>query len=224
MTSGFENVAEVIRASEADVVALQELTEPAADYLAAAFSAEYPYQALEPRGLTTSGTGILSRWPLEDVEIWMSAMLQMRVTVNAPDGPFAMYSAHPPPPHWFLQAFDTSARTAALNSVLERAAQETLPVVLAGDFNLTDQTTAYQRILAAGFHDSFRDAGWGLGLTFANLSAYFAPLGVLPPFIRIDYVYYSGDFVAVAASVGPSAGSDHYPVQAALARVPADSP
>jgi vancomycin resistance protein VanJ len=224
MTSGLEGVAEAIRASGADVVALQELTEPAADYFAAALGADYPHQALEPRGLTTSGTGILSRWPLDEAEIWMSTMLQMRVTVTAPDGPFAFYSAHPPPPHWFLQAFNTSARTAALDSILERAAQESLPVVLAGDFNLTDQTAAYQRILNAGFRDSFRESGWGLGLTFADLSVYFAPLGLLPPFIRIDYVYHSGDFTAVSARVGPSAGSDHYPVQAALARVRDDAP
>lgn len=221
MVDGLGAAADSIRASGADVIALQELTEPAAAFLGAELQDIYPYQQLNPVGLTTAGTGILSRWPLMDAEIWQSAMLQMRVTVNSPHGPFAFYSAHPPPPHWFLRAFDTSGRAAALASILDRAAHETLPVVLAGDFNLTDQTSDYQRILAAGFTDSFRERGWGLGLTFADFGAYFAPLAIVPPFIRIDYVFFSRDFAAIEANVGGSAaGSDHYPVRAALMAAP----
>ncbi len=218
MTDGLQAAADAIRASGADVVAVQELTEPAAEYFRATLGDVYPYQQMNPVGLSTGGTGILSRWPLEDAETWFSSMAQMRVTVNSPNGPFAFYSAHPPPPSWFLQAFDSSSRAAALTTILERAAQETLPVVLAGDFNLTDQTSDYQRIIGAGFRDAFREAGWGLGLTFADFSVYYPLLAVAPPFIRIDYVFASDDFTVVDASARASAaGSDHYPVRAVLA-------
>ncbi|HYO87211.1 MAG TPA: endonuclease/exonuclease/phosphatase family protein [Candidatus Limnocylindrales bacterium] len=218
MTDGLQSVAAEIRASGADVVALQELTEPAAEFLGAVLIDLYPYQSVNPVGWSTSGTGILSRWPLQDAETWLSSMVQMRVTVNGPNGPFAFYSAHPPPPSWWLQPFDISDRAYSLTTILDRAAQETLPVVLAGDFNLTDQTSDYQRILNAGYYDSFRQIGWGLGLTFADFRVYFPLLAVVPPFIRIDYVFFSEGFSAIEASAGSSAaGSDHYPVRAVLA-------
>ena len=129
----------------------------------------------------------------------------------------ALYNLHPPPPHWFLRAFDASDRQRALNVSLRRAAAETLPVVLAGDFNLTDQTRDYQTIVGAGFQDAFRAAGWGLGLTFADFS-YLSPLfSLAPPFIRIDYVFADETFTPVEARVGASAGSDHYALRAVLA-------
>lgn len=207
-----------IRASRADVVALQELTEPAAATLGAALGDIYPYQELHTVDSSTRGGGILSRWPLREAEVWASSALQMRAVIERPGGDFAFYGLHPPPPHWFLRAFDDSARRAALDSAFERVAQETLPVVLAGDFNLTDQTSDYQRVLAHGLTDSFRAAGWGLGLTFGDFRRTFAPLVLLPPFIRIDYVFAGAGFVPLEASVGPSAlGSDHYPLRAVLA-------
>lgn len=214
MTDELEAVAADIRASGADVVALQELTEPAAADLSAALSDLYPYQALHPLGLTTGGGGILSRWPLSETETWMTSMLQMRTTVDWPGGAFAFYNLHPPPPHWFLRPFDATDRTAALDEALRRANAEALPVILAGDFNLTDQTSDYQTISGAGFQDAFREAGWGLGLTFADFSSLFRPLALAPPFIRIDYVFASPEFAPLAASVGAAAGSDHYAVRA----------
>ena len=216
MTEGLDAVAEGIRASGADVVALQELSAPAAEFLGAALADLYPYQELQPSGVTTYGGGILSRWPLSDVQAWETTMLQLRATVERPEGAFAFYSLHPPPPHWFLRPFDASARGAALDEALRRAETETLPVVMAGDFNLTDQTTDYGEITGAGFQDSFRAAGWGLGLTFADFGDIFRPLSLLPPFIRIDYVFADPTFVPIGATVGAAAGSDHYPVRAVL--------
>ncbi|MBL8146267.1 MAG: endonuclease/exonuclease/phosphatase family protein, partial [Anaerolineae bacterium] len=146
LTEGLADVETEIRASGADVVALQELTEPAAEYLAAALRDVYPYSALNPVGETTHGAGILSKWPLRDTETWITSMVQMRTTVDWPGGTFAFYNLHPPPPRWFLQPFDATDRAAAVNEALRRAGEETLPVILAGDFNLTDQTSDYQAI------------------------------------------------------------------------------
>ncbi len=218
MTGGLDEVTAGIRASGADLISLQELTEPAAAALGAALAELYPYQELHTVELSTHGGGILSRWPLRETEVWASTALQMRAVVEWPEGDFVFYSLHPPPPHWFLRAFDDSARQAALDSVFERLAQETRPVVLAGDFNLTDQTSEYQQLLAQGLTDSFRAVGVGLGLTFGDFRSTFAPLILLPPFIRIDYVFASAQFVPLEASVGPGTlGSDHYPVRAVLA-------
>jgi len=214
LTDGLAGIEAEIRASGADVVALQELTEPAADFLAAALSDLYPVQALHPVGETTHGAGILSRWPLRDIETWVTSMVQMRATVDGPGGAFAFYNLHPPPPRWFLQPFDATDRATAVNEALRRASAETLPVILAGDFNLTDQTGDYQTINNAGFQDAFRAAGWGLGLTFADFGGLFKPLSLAPPFIRIDYVFGGPGFTPLSASVGAAAGSDHYAVRA----------
>jgi endonuclease/exonuclease/phosphatase (EEP) superfamily protein YafD len=212
--------ADAIRASAADVVALQELGETAAATLADALRDAYPYQALFPIGETPAGGGILSRWPLSEVETWTTSMLQMRATVNAPWGAFALYNLHPPPPHWFLRPFDASGRQAALDEALRRARAERLPVVLAGDFNLTDQTQAYQTLTDAGFQDAFREAGSGLGLTFADWGYLAGPLSLAPPFIRIDYIFADSAFRPLDAQVQASAGSDHYAVRAVLALEP----
>jgi vancomycin resistance protein VanJ len=217
LNDNLQPAADDIRASGADVVAVQELTQTAADYLAADLADLYPYQALYPVGETTSGSGILSKWPLSSVMTWTTVMLELRATVAWPGGDIAFYNLHPPPPRWFLRAFDASDRRRALEESLRRAAAEPLPVVLAGDLNLTDQTQDYQTILGAGFQDSFREAGWGLGLTFADFS-YLSPLlAVAPRFIRIDYVFADETFTPVDAQVGAAAGSDHYAVRAVLA-------
>ena len=214
MTDELAGIEAEIRASGADVVALQELTEPAAEFLAAALHDLYPYTALNPVGVTTHGAGILSKWPLRETETWITSMAQMRTTVDWPGGTFAFYNLHPPPPRWFLQPFDATDRAVALNEALRRASEETLPVMLAGDFNLTDQTADYQQITGAGYQDAYREAGWGLGLTFADFGGLFKLLSLAPPFIRIDYVFGGPEFTPLAASVGAAAGSDHYAVRA----------
>ncbi len=55
-----------IRAQDADIVALQELSQPMADAIQQQLAAEYPYQVLMPAELD-DGQGILSRYPLRDV-------------------------------------------------------------------------------------------------------------------------------------------------------------
>jgi vancomycin resistance protein VanJ len=41
-------------------------------------------------------------------------------------------------------------------------------------------------------------------------------IAFLVPLVRIDYVWYTDDFRATRAWVGPDAGSDHLPVLAEL--------
>ncbi len=88
------------------------------------------------------------------------------------------------------------------------------PVVLLGDFNLTDQTDQYRRITGS-LRDAHRAAGWGFGHTFpAHGRIYVLPIPV--PLIRIDYVFYSPGLAAIETHLGENAGSDHRPVIATL--------
>ena len=58
-----ESVVAAIHASNADVVAVQELNPPAADAIRRDLMREYPYQVLDPQPGVT-GLGVLSRYPL----------------------------------------------------------------------------------------------------------------------------------------------------------------
>jgi endonuclease/exonuclease/phosphatase family metal-dependent hydrolase len=94
------------------------------------------------------------------------------------------------------------------------------PSIAAGDFNLTDQTEHYARITDV-MRDAHREAGWGFAPTFPNLSrsTYDVefPFRLLPPMIRIDYIFHEPQFRTVESRVLPNTGaSDHYPVYAVL--------
>jgi vancomycin resistance protein VanJ len=86
------------------------------------------------------------------------------------------------------------------------AADETTPVIIAGDFNLPIESRVFQRYWS-GYSDSFEHAGIGLGTTF-RYGLYM---------IRIDHIISRGGVTAVQSWVGPDLGSDHLPVIADLA-------
>ncbi|MEO8609499.1 MAG: endonuclease/exonuclease/phosphatase family protein [Chloroflexota bacterium] len=200
----------IIRDANADVVALQELN----PVLAAAFDTEladvYPYRAFHPDE-SYPGQGIMSRYPIHDDSYWKINLGHQRAQIDVNGSTITLYNTHPVHPfireHGF---FDPALRTAEIEDVLARAAHDSTPILIAGDFNMTDQTGDYQRI-AAQFGDSYREVGWGLGFSFPDL-------GQQILLARIDYVFHSRDFQAVEARVWPtSGGSDHRPLFVTLA-------
>lgn len=110
--------------------------------------------------------------------------------------------------------------------MLDRVAHDSGPVIIVGDFNMSDQSNDYQRITTS-LRDTYREIGWGLGFTFPDFSysnampvelhTSFLPLR---PVVRLDYVFHNDDLQAVAVKVLPtSGGSDHRPVLAQLALI-----
>lgn len=93
------------------------------------------------------------------------------------------------------------ARAREVAQVEQMLAEETLPLLLCGDFNSTPHNWSFQR-LAAGRRDAFRDAGRGWGAT------YHAQL----PFARIDHVLIGPEWESLSARVYPSSISDHRPL------------
>jgi endonuclease/exonuclease/phosphatase family metal-dependent hydrolase len=94
------------------------------------------------------------------------------------------------------------------------------PVVVAGDMNLTDQTPEFRSLIGAGFSNAYRQAGWGIDLTFPAVPRA-RLLGrvflVRFPFIGIDHILISSEMQARRAQVWPQSGrSDHRPVVADL--------
>ncbi len=203
----FAAIARIIRDVGADVVAMQEIAPAAALYLQEALADTYPHQALHPAD-GYPGQGIFSTFPLQNDDYWQIELGHQRVTLNIHDRRVALYSVHPV--HPFLPErgfFNTEPRGREIDDILLRVAGEMMPIILAGDFNMSDQTGDYFK-MTASLQDEFRARGSGFGFTFPSWI----------PVARLDYVFTSDAIAAIDAHVWSSnGGSDHFPLVVSLA-------
>ncbi len=210
------SVLAVIRAAEADIVALQELNPVMADAFAAELAEMYPYQALHPSE-DFSGQGLLSRYPVTADDYWAVNLGHQRSLVEIGGQTIVIYNTHPTHPLRGLLRFDGEPRSAAIRDVLARAEGETLPVMLIGDFNMSDLSEDYARVTAR-YRDVYREVGWGMGFTFPSPGNAFGWGFVQALLARIDYVFVDGAFTPLDARVLESdGGSDHRPLWARVA-------
>lgn len=83
------------------------------------------------------------------------------------------------------------------------------PEIIAGDFNLVVESAVFRRDwVGTRWHDSFDEAGWGMGHTWR--SSWYG--------LRIDHILHDDTWVASKAKVGPDLGSDHLPLMVELSR------
>ena len=84
------------------------------------------------------------------------------------------------------------------------------PVLVAGDLNLTDQTPEFRRLLDAGYDNAYRQAGWGIDLTFPALPRA-RLMGrtylVRFPVVGIDHMLVSSELQAGGPWCGRSRGA-----------------
>lgn len=214
MTS--EGLVEAILIADADVVALQELSLAGASVLVD-LEDEYPYQALHAQPVPYKGQGILSRFPIEADEYWEYPEVpftlgHQRVEVTFNEQIIVIYNTHPWPPLGWESGYNDESHHVVLEDIAERTFAEELPLILAGDFNMTDNFGEYD-LLASQFTDSFLHAGDGIGYTYPNYK--YEPL---PSFLRLDYIWHSNQFESVESHVQQqNGGSDHSPVITVLA-------
>jgi endonuclease/exonuclease/phosphatase (EEP) superfamily protein YafD len=208
----------IIAATDADIVAVQELTPAGAAAFEAHLREAYPHQALHPHP-DYAGQGVLSRFAIEADDYWRyeelpGALGYQRVQIQIAGHPVVLYNVHPAPPVTYKQYLNAAAHRTSLDNLLENVAQETPhPVLMAGDFNMTDHFHSYRRI-TAHYTDAFRAVGKvGFGFTFPN-----KPDVPLPALLRLDYIFYDPAFTGIRAQVWPDSGpADHAPVLAHLA-------
>ena len=199
---------------------MQELSIPAADHFSATLADTYPYQALYPQEEAHKGQGIFSRYPITDQDYWQNQRLQvtlghMWAQIVLDGTPIRVFSSHPVPAFSFEKGFELQPHSAAIQILLERAQDIDVPVIMVGDFNMTEQYDEYDAVTAA-YTDTFIEAGSGFGFTF--------PAGnrkvPLPPVLRLDYVFHDANFIGIEARTLPRSGSsDHRPLFARLALV-----
>lgn len=210
----------IIQEADVDIVALQELSVQAAELMANSLQDIYPYQALHPQEAMILGHGVLSKFPIVEDEVFYIERRPsfQRVVVMYDDlYPVTVFNVHSKPPILGTGQFSVRLRTSIVNNLLEKAANDPNPTIMLGDFNMTQSSDDYRRI-ARHFADLHQRVGRGLGLTFPDLRAN-QPLGaIIPPFSRLDYIFYSDGVVGLRTHVwGTSGGSDHRPLWGAIA-------
>ncbi|NLE77660.1 MAG: hypothetical protein GX605_13035 [Chloroflexi bacterium] len=214
-----------LRASGADLIALQELNPTLAAALQRELADEYPYQFLAPKA-NFDGMGILSRYPLEPLheemgDWWVGDPQVVELDLDA--FPVTVLNFHAIPPGDLLHpATRDAARARQAGQIVALSQRRPGPYLALGDLNASERSGAY-RLIAGSLTDVWREAGWGLGHTFPGgvtpggsrprLGGVYVPQWL----IRIDYIFASPHWQPLRASIGPWDGlSDHRPVRAVL--------
>jgi endonuclease/exonuclease/phosphatase family metal-dependent hydrolase len=215
---------DVLRSTDAAVVALQELTPRHAGAIEAdeELIARFPYRVLVPQPYV-SGIGLLSRWPITASDADADPIL-IEAQIELPDAAtLTIIDAHPfhadiqtATPFRIPIGYDATARDMDLVSIRQRidaGLEHGRRLVLVGDLNLSEREPAFDD-LSAGLWDAHRVVGLGLGSTWRPTRLEFLPFGVL----RIDHVLGSPDTrpLAIHVDCSPRA-SDHCIVTATVA-------
>ena len=210
------NVVAAIRAQAADVVALQELSEPVAAAIDQSLRDAYPYQYLRPFG-NQQGLGIISRRPFVTAGETSDNLRGQQVTLTIDGQTLTIMNMHLAGPSIktrriagipVVTGYDASSpdrqvgRLATLTDAIDG------PLIVMGDFNTSDREPRYS-VLAERMHDAFRETSWGFGFTFPDHKR-FGPITVPFPLLRIDYVWSKNGVLPAAARVGCNdSGADH---------------
>jgi endonuclease/exonuclease/phosphatase (EEP) superfamily protein YafD len=161
------------------------------------------HAAALPRTVDDGELGVWSRFPVRELgDLGLPPARVMRVGVDAPGTPFVLYVVHALNP---LRDTSFTDQRRFTDDLLAAIASETRPVVVAGDFNMSDRVVSY-RAMDATLTDAMRvgEAGrptYAGGLWTTML-------------LRIDHIFVDRTWCADAAGTFVTAGSDHRGVQA----------
>lgn len=97
------------------------------------------------------------------------------------------------------------SRAEQTTAIVNHMKSSPYPVILCGDFNDTPVSYTYHQLLGEK-KDAYRESGSGVGNTYR---------GKLPSF-RIDYIFYTNDFISFDYKTEKIELSDHYPVSTSL--------
>ncbi len=221
-----EAIALVIEQTGADVIGLQEvsrgrLINAGTDLYALLMDRlDMPYGAFFGTADPVWGNAVLSRYPIEDVETTFLPTVDtplrrgyLGAVIDLGEQPLLFVSTH-------LQHINDPAvhdddpeadlypvHHEQLATVLAEWGGRT-PALLVGDLNARPGWRQVEEVLAAGWVDSWVEAGSGPGFT-ANAAN---------PRHRIDWILHTTDLVATDAVVIDSQASDHFTVAATIGR------
>lgn len=211
---------------DADVLILQEFIGDNLDSQLPRLLTSYPYDTY-----VDGNVRILSRLPVLDGEtVWLQdptqdrdGRLAVRAVVDLNGQAITIYGVHLNVPRGtehhgnlvtgidtldFILRYDERNRNEQIFNLAERIANETNPVILAGDFNTSHTSPILGNLSAVGMLDAFKAVGTGWGMTWTHQPP-------ILPLIRIDYIWASPHFRALRFHRGAfmgADGSDHLPL------------
>ena len=190
---------DTVRASNADVLAVLELTAAYAEQLTA-LHADYPYRVLSADE-GAFGIGLYSRVPLENAEVVVLGQTRaVSATIFRDGGSVHFIGVHLLPPKNIAWA---DARNEQLSQLARLSTQYAGQTLVCGDFNLTPYSPYFQDFL----NDSAlvdRRTGTGFNWTW--------PTGFLALSLPIDHCLTDAATPVRAVETLGDIGSDHYPV------------
>jgi len=213
-----DGVAEISKFAP-DVVVIQECSPVWQRDLPIKLGSQYPYVYIGQQHSSYSSS-ILSKFPILGQPERYSGnrskgLPAVRVTLDVRGQEVALYNVH------LLRPIPSRLRRMRkqLSILRHRIASETMPVIVAGDFNFTGLSKMHESLLNLGLTDAHDAVGIGRGTTWPKTSA----INWLPGF-RIDHIYTSPEIASVTTRTGYGAGSDHRPlvVDLQLAEIPYD--
>ncbi|MFB0534642.1 MAG: endonuclease/exonuclease/phosphatase family protein [Anaerolineae bacterium] len=218
LNANVEALLTTIMATQADVLALQEISPFQQQHLEQALSLQYPYYWHD----IEAGMAVYSRYPiLTQKNLPMQPWSAQSVVIQVAETPLHLINAHLAPVgiRRYFRTLDTdSVRRLTDNreaqiSEIQTAIQETgLPAVIACDCNMTDLMTAYSQVTTT-MRDAYRDRGWGLGHTFLIPRGLELRFPFNLPVLRLDYLFYSPEITAITIDIiSGDTGSDHLPL------------
>lgn len=194
----------------ADVLVLQELSPPQAQFLEERYLAlEFPYQVLYP-GEWAAGVGIFSRYPIvQATRINRYVLGALTATIRVPDvgSDVVVGTVHLVGP-WPQSIDKWRAEIAEFPQTLRDVALQAGPgaAIVAGDLNATADLKPFRELLRTGF----RAAGTQVGFAPTYPSSKW-----LPPLLRIDHILIHNSSASAAHAVR-IAGSDHLALAATV--------
>ncbi|MCP4591072.1 MAG: hypothetical protein GY842_10025 [bacterium] len=205
-------IIEEIRNTSPDVLLLQEYTWNWHKALQQALSADYPFVEYVMQE-DSFGAAIYSRRPFEErpeayLPLGAVSTPQLRTVISVSGERVAFYNIHLLPP-WGLE-YTIEQRT-QFADLLELLAEESIPVVMGGDFNFTENSPYASALADLNAVDAFDLGGWGRGTTWPVNGAF-----RWIPSLRLDHIYLRGGLTCVRCRTGVGRGSDHRPVIAEI--------
>jgi len=222
---GIRGITEDLRSLSADVIAIQEVERGRfgsrkidhAATLANALGMKYVYAPSFSLDGREHGIAVLSRFPMSDPETlelpqgtgrWPRVALKTRI--ETPQGPVRFICVHLTRP-WKMPFSHTRERMAQLRTIFASLEGDSLPPIMAGDFNSTPFSPE-RWIISSHLQDSWAPWRDGWAFTFP-LSSIGMPAGS----VKIDAVYHDRSWRCNGTWVAPLGSSDHCPVVADVA-------
>ena len=194
-------VRKVIQDYDPDLVTLEEVNDKWVSELRP-FMTRYPYSEIKARN-DNFGIAMYSRVPFIDsavLYIGEAAVPSLMARVSTPSGELTVVATHAPPP---VNAEYSRWRNEQLENLPGVIARTGSPILLLGDLNVSPWSHHFRSLLeATGLDDSSK--GRGVQPTWPTSN----PVLRIP----IDHVLHSPRIQIIGKVVGPSVGSDHYPV------------